>query len=277
MRRDTGAICHTAAGNGSDIFSTRATTGDMAWMADTAGSAGPHPTPLARGRHRPLSLPCPTHRTLIRWRALHEKSVGVISVYALNRDYHDIFKGKLKRLAHEFRQAASGADVKVFVDTAPVDGKAAWQQQAGLGWQGRHTNLVSREAGSWFFIGTILTDSRHCRMMRRKTIIAARAVPASTSARRRPFLRPTNSMRGAAFPISPSSTKATSRRNSASQWATAFMAAMIVWRCVRGTSSRWPAPRVKLKARDDLAVTAALETCFGWMTQHSGTRFPARR
>ncbi len=86
---------------------------------------------------------------------LENKQTGVISVYALNRDYHDVFKGKLKRIAGWLNQT-TGADVKVFVDTAPVMEKPL-AAQAGLGWQGKHTNLVSRDLGSWFFIGTILT------------------------------------------------------------------------------------------------------------------------
>ena len=81
----------------------------------------------------------------------------MISQYALNRDYHEVFKGKLKRLAHWFCEA-SGAEVKVFVDTAPLMEKPL-AQQAGLGWQGKHTNLVSRQLGSWFFIGSILTTA----------------------------------------------------------------------------------------------------------------------
>jgi epoxyqueuosine reductase len=88
-------------------------------------------------------------------RRLEDTQTGVISVYALNRDYHDIVKAKLKQiaqwLAHETK-----AEVKVFVDTAPLMEKPL-AQKAGLGWQGKHTNLVSRELGSWFFIGTILT------------------------------------------------------------------------------------------------------------------------
>jgi epoxyqueuosine reductase len=88
---------------------------------------------------------------------LDAKDEGVISVYALNRDYHDIFKGKLKRIAQWFASTAQ-ADVKVFVDTAPLMEKPL-AEQAGLGWQGKHTNLVSRELGSWFFIGTILTTA----------------------------------------------------------------------------------------------------------------------
>jgi epoxyqueuosine reductase len=86
---------------------------------------------------------------------LERRNEGVISVYGLNRDYHDVFKGKLKRLASWMHQSTD-EDVKVFVDTAPLMEKPL-AQQAGLGWQGKHTNLVSRDEGSWFFIGTILT------------------------------------------------------------------------------------------------------------------------
>ena len=86
---------------------------------------------------------------------LQHKETGVISVYALNRDYHDVVKGKLKRIAQWLAHKAK-AKVKVFVDTAPLMEKPL-AQKAGLGWQGRHTNLVSRDLGSWFFIGAILT------------------------------------------------------------------------------------------------------------------------
>ncbi|HVZ10611.1 tRNA epoxyqueuosine(34) reductase QueG [Rhodopila sp.] len=80
---------------------------------------------------------------------------GGISVYARNRDYHDIVKGRLKHLA-QFIAARLDAGVKVFVDTAPVMEKPL-AQQAGLGWQGKHTNLVSRRFGSWLFLGEIYT------------------------------------------------------------------------------------------------------------------------
>ena len=87
---------------------------------------------------------------------LEHKSNGVISVYALNRDYHELIKGRLKRIATWFA-SETHAEVKVFVDTAPLMEKPL-AHTAGLGWQGKHTNLLSRELGSWFFIGTILTD-----------------------------------------------------------------------------------------------------------------------
>ncbi len=88
--------------------------------------------------------------------ALSQKSAANISCYAHNRDYHDVIKGKLKQAAGRFA-AKTGAQVKIFVDTAPVMEKPL-AQKAGLGWQGKHTNLVSRELGSWFFLGSIFTD-----------------------------------------------------------------------------------------------------------------------
>jgi epoxyqueuosine reductase len=92
-----------------------------------------------------------------------------ISVYAQGRDYHDVVKGALKRLAGWLAHEA-GADVKVFVDTAPVMEKAL-AEAAGIGWQGKHSNIVSRTHGSWLFLGAIYTtaelepsvpESDHC-------------------------------------------------------------------------------------------------------------------
>jgi epoxyqueuosine reductase len=91
--------------------------------------------------------------------ALSRPETGAISVYARHRDYHDVIKGKLKELAVFLAVAArpEEADVKVFVDTAPLLEKPL-AARAGLGWQGKHTNLVSRDFGSWLFLGAILTD-----------------------------------------------------------------------------------------------------------------------
>ena len=87
--------------------------------------------------------------------ALNRRDRASISVYARNRDYHDVLKGMLKHLA-QFVAARFAAEVKVFVDTAPVMEKPL-AMQAGLGWQGKHTNLVSRRHGSWLFLGEIYT------------------------------------------------------------------------------------------------------------------------
>jgi epoxyqueuosine reductase len=89
--------------------------------------------------------------------ALSQRTRGVVSAYAKGRDYHDIIKAKLKTLARGL-QARTGADVKVFVDTAPLMEKPL-AAAAGLGWQGKHTNLVSRAEGSWLLLGAILTSA----------------------------------------------------------------------------------------------------------------------
>lgn len=86
---------------------------------------------------------------------LKKNDIGNISVYAKGKDYHDIIKKRLKQIARHIHREYD-ADVKVFVDTAPVMEKPL-AAKAGLGWQGKHTNLVSREFGSWLFIGSIFT------------------------------------------------------------------------------------------------------------------------
>lgn len=88
---------------------------------------------------------------------LDKPDKAAISVYARNRDYHDVIKGRLKEIATRFA-ARAGADVKVFVDTAPVMEKPL-AAVAGLGWQGKHTNLVSRTHGSWLFLGSMFTTA----------------------------------------------------------------------------------------------------------------------
>ncbi|WP_105417271.1 tRNA epoxyqueuosine(34) reductase QueG [Neorhizobium sp. T25_27] len=88
---------------------------------------------------------------------LDKPDKAAISVYARNRDYHDVIKGRLKEIATRFA-ARAGEDVKVFVDTAPVMEKPL-AEAAGLGWQGKHTNLVSRTHGSWLFLGSLFTTA----------------------------------------------------------------------------------------------------------------------
>jgi epoxyqueuosine reductase len=132
--------------------------GDMDWMPETAArrAAPPALWPGVRSivmvgvNYGPEGDPLA---------ALAKKQSGAISVYARNRDYHDLMKGRLKLLAAWLVQAARPAslDVKVFVDTAPVMEKPL-AAAAGLGWQGKHTNLVSRRFGSWLFLGALFTD-----------------------------------------------------------------------------------------------------------------------
>ncbi len=86
---------------------------------------------------------------------LYNRDIGNISVCAQGKDYHDVVRERLKRLAR-WLIAEGGGEVKVFVDTAPVAEKPLGQA-AGLGWQGKHTNLVSRETGNWMFLVAIFT------------------------------------------------------------------------------------------------------------------------
>ncbi len=88
-------------------------------------------------------------------RRLERRDRGIVSVYALGRDYHDVLKGRLKHVA-QWLASRTGADVKVFVDTAPLMEKRL-ALRAGIGWAGRHTCIVSRDWGSWLFLGVILT------------------------------------------------------------------------------------------------------------------------
>ncbi len=129
--------------------------GTMAWLAhDPERRADPRALwPQARSAivcamsYGPAGDPLAT---------LRRRERGTISVYARHRDYHDLLKGRLKQLAG-WLHGRTGAAVKVFVDTAPILEKPL-AQRAGVGWQGKHTNLVSRGFGSWLFLGEILTD-----------------------------------------------------------------------------------------------------------------------
>jgi epoxyqueuosine reductase len=130
--------------------------GDMAWMATTAERRG-HPLgmwPEARSIVI-LGLNYAPERDPLAVLARPDR--GAISCYAQCSDYHDVVKSGLKRVAGALARE-SGAEVKVFVDTAPLMEKPLGEA-AGLGWQGKHTNLVSREHGSWLFLGAILTSA----------------------------------------------------------------------------------------------------------------------
>ncbi|WP_193174188.1 tRNA epoxyqueuosine(34) reductase QueG [Oricola nitratireducens] len=129
--------------------------GTMAWMAETEARRGDPLVlwPAAKSVVMVAMNYGPEDDPL---EALTRRDRVTISAYARNRDYHDIVKGKLKQAAGRFA-VKTGADVKVFVDTAPVMEKPLGEA-AGIGWQGKHTNLVSRDLGSWFFLGAIFTD-----------------------------------------------------------------------------------------------------------------------
>ncbi len=89
--------------------------------------------------------------------ALEDSQLAYVSRYALGRDYHKVLRARLRRLAEYIRQRAGGAGYRVFVDSAPVLEKPL-AQNAGLGWIGKHTNLIHHKAGSWFFLGELFTD-----------------------------------------------------------------------------------------------------------------------
>jgi epoxyqueuosine reductase len=128
--------------------------GDMDWLANTAARrTDPHVLwPDARAVIM-LGLNYGPDRDPLD--ILKERALGAISVYAQGDDYHEIIKAKLKAIAR-WLVANGGGDVKVFVDTAAVMEKPL-AASAGLGWQGKHTNLVSRQHGSWLFLGAIFT------------------------------------------------------------------------------------------------------------------------
>lgn len=128
--------------------------GQMTWMTDRMAWRG-NPAalwPEANSVIMLAELYTPDHDPL---EILQHPGKGAISVYAQNRDYHDIVKKRLKRVGRWLIDQAGG-QIKVFVDTAPVMEKPL-AQAAGLGWQGKHTNLLSRDLGNWFFLGAIFT------------------------------------------------------------------------------------------------------------------------
>ena len=152
----TAATLPETTGANLQTFIKHGFAGDMSWLADSAARRS-RPDAMWPDAKTAIVLTMnygPDHDPMDNIRQ-HDR--GNISVYARGRDYHDVIKGKLKQLASQFA-ARSRANVKVFVDTAPLMEKPL-AAQAGAGWQGKHTNLVSRNAGSWLFLGTILTDA----------------------------------------------------------------------------------------------------------------------
>jgi epoxyqueuosine reductase len=128
--------------------------GDMDWMETTAARRG-DPRALWPDVRSVIMLGMNYGPDANPPAILKQRTRGAISVYAQGVDYHDIIKPRLKAVAR-WLTAQAGGDVKVFVDTAAVMEKPL-AEQAGLGWQGKHTNLVSRQFGSWLFLGAIFT------------------------------------------------------------------------------------------------------------------------
>src|SRR5436190_11395967 len=128
--------------------------GEMAWMVETAGRRA-HPRAMWAGARSAIVLGVnygPDNDPLA---VLAQPARGAISVYARGDDYHEVIKVRLKALAR-WVVATLGGELKVFVDTAPLLEKPL-AERAGLGWQGKHTNLVSQDFGSWLFLGSVLT------------------------------------------------------------------------------------------------------------------------
>jgi len=167
------------AGNHLKDFVNKGHHASMAWMAETLERRS-HPQNLWPEAKAAIVLGMnygPNSDPLL---TLDEADRATISVYARGLDYHDVMKGRLKEIAGLIARDTN-ADVKVFVDTAPLMEKPI-AHAAGLGWQGKHTNLVSRDYGSWLFIGTILSaailsptlpETDHC-VIGREAKLAAR-------------------------------------------------------------------------------------------------------
>ena len=132
--------------------------GEMSYMA-RHGSKRSRPAELISGTRRVISvrmdyLPeLPGKAALLLKNSKH----AYISRYALGRDYHKVLRSRLQELVKKIESSIEGFNYRVFTDSAPVLEKAL-AEKAGLGWIGKHSNLISREAGSWFFLGEIYTD-----------------------------------------------------------------------------------------------------------------------
>ncbi len=129
--------------------------GQMGWMAERMHWRGAPDQlwPEAKSVVMLAEPYTPEHDPL---EVLEQSDRAAISVYAQNRDYHDIVKKRLKRVGRWLLEQVEGEAIKVFVDTAPVMEKPL-AAAAGIGWQGKHTNLLSRDLGNWFFLGAIFT------------------------------------------------------------------------------------------------------------------------
>ena len=142
--------------------------GDMGWMETTLERRA-HPTAMWDGARTAIVLGLNYGPGADPLPQMEDRSAGYISVYARGDDYHEVIKGRLKTLAGQVA-ARTRQEVKVFVDTAPLMEKPL-AQRAGLGWQGKHTNLLSRDHGNWLFLGVILSaaeiapdapETEHC-------------------------------------------------------------------------------------------------------------------
>jgi epoxyqueuosine reductase len=132
--------------------------GEMAWMS-RHGRRRSRPSELVPGTVRAICARMDywPPRSRAAGEVLADATLGYVSRYALGRDYHKVLRRRLQRLAERIEDDVGAFGYRVFVDSAPVLEKAL-AREAGLGWIGKHTNLIDRHAGSWFFLGEIYTD-----------------------------------------------------------------------------------------------------------------------
>ncbi|MEM9271155.1 MAG: tRNA epoxyqueuosine(34) reductase QueG, partial [Pseudomonadota bacterium] len=142
------------AGDGLKAFLDAGFHGQMAWLADRVAWRS-DPTAMWPGVKSIIMLAEPYSPADNPLWLLNKTDRGYISVYARNRDYHTLVKKRLKRLGRWLIEQAGG-EIKVFVDTAPVMEKPL-AAAAGLGWQGKHTNLLARDLGNYIFLGALFT------------------------------------------------------------------------------------------------------------------------
>ena len=148
-----GSITEAAKGLGEFLAAGR--QGDMGWLAANAERRG-DPSVLWPAAKSVIVLALNYGPARDPLEVLERRGLGAVSVYAEGGDYHDVIKHKLKSIGRWLAER-TGSAVKVFADTAPVMEKPL-AQAAGIGWQGKHTNLVSREFGSWLFLGSIFSE-----------------------------------------------------------------------------------------------------------------------
>ena len=166
---------------------------------------------------------------------LDDSDTAYIARYARGRDYHKVLRKRLQKLADQIQAKAGPIGYRAFVDSAPVLERAL-SEKSGLGWIGKNTMLVNKNAGSWFFLGELFTDlpfpSTHLTIP-----TAALVTPASTCARLTHSSGLINSTRANASRISLSSCVPLYPKNLGRRWAIGYLAAMTASWCVRGISS----------------------------------------
>jgi len=136
-----------------EIWLTRGFSGTMQWMTSRQEIR----VDIQKFLPGAKSIICVAHNYYSPFQHSHKKGYGKISRYACGDDYHKIMKKKLKMYLREIKKLDNNLEGKICVDTAPLMEKL-WAEQAGLGWQGKHTNLITRDYGSWVFLGEIVID-----------------------------------------------------------------------------------------------------------------------